>query len=63
MDFVMKTALFVETPQICWQRGLRRFWRWPGVVHLAEIAGDIGAALAPWPAPKSIEPRSDRLFQ
>jgi hypothetical protein len=32
---------------------LRRFWRWPGVVHLAEIAGDIGAALAPRPAPKS----------
>jgi hypothetical protein len=33
--------------------GLRQFLALACVARLAEIAADIGAALAPWPAPKS----------
>src|SRR6476619_1484115 len=29
--------------------GLPRFWRWPALLALAEIAADIGAAIAPCP--------------
>jgi hypothetical protein len=34
-----------------------------GVARWAEIAADIGAALAPWPAPKSTATRSIPVFQ
>ncbi len=34
-----------------------------GVARLAEIAADIGAALAPWPAPKSTATRLTPVLQ
>jgi hypothetical protein len=34
-----------------------------GVARLAEIAADIGTALAPWPAPKSTATRPTPVFQ
>jgi len=34
-----------------------------GVARLAEIAADIGAALAPWPTPKSTATRPTPVFQ
>jgi hypothetical protein len=34
-----------------------------GVARLAEIAADIGAALAPWPAPKAVATRPIPVLQ